>query len=57
LYVLDEDGVMTLARVKEAMAVEVLGTNPLGEKCLATPAFAEGRIYIRSLEHLWCIGE
>ncbi|NQV32473.1 MAG: PQQ-binding-like beta-propeller repeat protein, partial [Phycisphaeraceae bacterium] len=55
LYVLDEDGVMTLARVSEAMEVEVLRTNPLGEKCLATPAFAEGRIYIRGMEHLWCI--
>jgi outer membrane protein assembly factor BamB len=57
LYVLDEDGVMTLARVGDELEITVLGTNPLGEKCLATPAFSEGRIYIRSVEHLWCIGE
>jgi len=55
LYVLDEDGVMTLAKVGEA--ITVLGKNPLGEKCLATPAFAQGRIFIRSQEHLWCIGK
>ena len=55
LYVLDEDGVMTLARVGEE--ITVLGTNPLGERCLATPAFAEGRIYVRGTEHLWCIGQ
>ncbi|MCP4451979.1 MAG: hypothetical protein GY809_10985 [Planctomycetes bacterium] len=57
LYVLDEDGIMTRARVSDTMAVEVLGTHPLGERCLATPAFAEGRIFIRGVEHLWCIGK
>jgi outer membrane protein assembly factor BamB len=55
LYVLNEDGVMTLAKIGEE--ITVVGTNALGEKCLATPAFAPGRIYIRGVEHLWCIGE
>ena len=55
LYVLDEDGIMTLARVKDSTEVEVLAKNPLGERCLASPTFSEGRIYIRSVEHLWCI--
>jgi outer membrane protein assembly factor BamB len=29
----------------------------LGEDCYASPAFADGRIYIRGLENLYCIGK
>ena len=28
----------------------------LGEDCFASPAFADGRIYIRAAENLYCIG-
>jgi len=34
-----------------------LSTNPLGEKISATPAFADGAIFLRSDQHLFCIGE
>jgi outer membrane protein assembly factor BamB len=29
----------------------------LGEPCSATPAFQDGRIYLRGKEHLFCIGK
>ena len=34
----------------------LLAQNSLGEKVYTTPAFAEGRIYIRGENHLYCIG-
>jgi len=34
---------------------EVLSTNSLGEGIWANPAISNGRIYIRTLEHLWAI--
>jgi outer membrane protein assembly factor BamB len=34
----------------------LLAQNSLGEKVYTTPAFAEGRIYIRGEDHLYCIG-
>ena len=33
-----------------------VGKSVLGEACHASPAFADGRIYIRGVEHLYCIG-
>ena len=35
---------------------EVLRTNPLGEPIHATPALANGRIYIRTVGHVYAIG-
>ncbi len=35
---------------------ELLGQYPLGEQVQASPAFAEGRMYVRGEEHLFCIG-
>ena len=29
---------------------------PLGEAADATPAFADGRIYLRTKRTLWCVG-
>src|SRR5688572_27586920 len=36
---------------------EVLGTNELGETCLATPALSEGVLFFRTRGHLLAIGE
>ncbi len=36
---------------------EVLSVNPMGEAIWASPAIANGRIYIRTLDHLWAIGQ
>ncbi|HUW32587.1 MAG TPA: PQQ-binding-like beta-propeller repeat protein, partial [Planctomycetota bacterium] len=35
--------------------VKAITTNALGEKILASPALADGRVYIRSEKHLFCI--
>jgi hypothetical protein len=34
---------------------ELVASNPLGKSCNATPAIADGRIYIRTSDHLFCI--
>lgn len=34
-----------------------ISNNELGESTNATPAFANGRVYIRTEAHLWCIAE
>jgi outer membrane protein assembly factor BamB len=55
VYLMDKKGVMHIFKVAgEYISV----ANPeLGEGSVCTPAFANGRIYIRGLEHLYCIGE
>jgi hypothetical protein len=32
----------------------VISKNDIGESCLATPALADGRIYIRGRQSLFC---
>jgi outer membrane protein assembly factor BamB len=55
LYVLNFEGVMHIIRADKSY--QSLGTAALGERCLATPAFTNGRIYLRGLENLYCIGK
>ena len=33
-----------------------LGRTPLGEECRSTPAIANGRMYVRTISHLQCVG-
>ncbi len=35
---------------------ELLARNTLGEKVYASPATAQGQLFIRGVQHLWCIG-
>jgi hypothetical protein len=35
---------------------EILGTNSVGEPVYASPAIADGRIFIRGEKNLYCIG-
>jgi outer membrane protein assembly factor BamB len=42
--------------IKAAPVYELLAINPLGEKSHATPAVADGRMYLRTYSHLICIG-
>jgi hypothetical protein len=55
IYMLSEKGVMIIAEIgkeyKEVAKCE------LGEECFASPAFMDGRIYIRGLENMYCIGD
>ena len=55
LYLLDAKGVMHIARL--GAEYEEVATCPLGEECYASPAFVDGRIYIRGNENLYCIGQ
>jgi hypothetical protein len=37
--------------------LDVLARNDLGEEIFATPAVAEGTLYVRTSGHLWAFGE
>jgi outer membrane protein assembly factor BamB len=54
LYFVDDDGMTHV--VKAGPTFEVLGRNPLGEDCRASPAVSRGQIFLRTLHHLVCIG-
>jgi outer membrane protein assembly factor BamB len=51
LYFLNETGVTSV--VKAAQTFELLATNDLGEKTLASPAPADGALFIRGENHLF----
>ncbi len=53
LYVLNNKGLMHI--IQAGREFKELGRCELGDKCLASPAFADGRIIIRGAEYLWCI--
>jgi len=53
IYVIGENGfVVVLAQGPE---LKILAKNDMGEPCLASPAIADGRIYIRTREKLYCL--
>ena len=54
IYVLTEKGITFI--IKAGDDYRELDKCVLGEQCHATPAFLDGRIYIRGVEHLYCIG-
>lgn len=55
IYVTGENGVIVV--LASAPQVKVLAKNDMGESCLATPAIADGRLFIRTRTKLYCIGE
>ncbi len=54
LYMLSEKGVMYIAEI--GAEYKEVAKCQLGEECLASPAFMDGRIYIRAIKNLYCIG-
>ena len=55
VYVLDRTGLMHIFKAdKEYVS---LGEPALGEKSVCTPAFSNGRIYLRGDKNLYCIGK
>jgi len=55
IYIINETGsVFVIAAAKE---FELLAKNDLHEPVFATPAVADGRMYVRGSKHLFCIGE
>ncbi|WP_321375789.1 PQQ-binding-like beta-propeller repeat protein [uncultured Draconibacterium sp.] len=55
VYLMDNDGVMRIYEFSREL--KKVGENALGEMSGPTPAFADGRIYIRGDEHVFCIGK
>ncbi len=53
VYLLSEKGIMFI--IEAAAEYKEVNRCELGEKCHATPAFMDGRIFIRGLENLYCI--
>lgn len=55
IYLFDEDGKgQVIAAGKE---FNVLAQNKLDAGCMATPAFVDDAIYVRTKTHLYCIGK
>jgi outer membrane protein assembly factor BamB len=53
IYLLSEEGIMFI--IEAGAQYKELARCKLGEKAYASPAFADGRIYIRGLKNLYCI--
>jgi outer membrane protein assembly factor BamB len=54
LYCISKKGVVFVLAASEAF--EMLARNSLGEMTYATPAIADGRMYLRTYAHLISIG-
>lgn len=54
LYVTDRTGITRIVEASDKF--KIIGEPKLGEKSDCTPAFADGRIYIRGKNNLYCIG-
>ncbi|WP_167615239.1 PQQ-binding-like beta-propeller repeat protein [Maribellus sediminis] len=55
LFIMDNDGVMSIYEFSKEL--KKISENQLGETAGTTPAFADGRIYIRGESNLYCIGK
>jgi outer membrane protein assembly factor BamB len=53
LYFLDEDG--TTFVIEAGPKFKLLGSNKVGEMCWSTPALADGAVFLRGVDHLFCI--
>lgn len=54
VYMPNDDGVITV--IQPGPVFKSVSRNPLGEKMFASPAVSKGRIYLRGLKNLYCIG-
>jgi outer membrane protein assembly factor BamB len=55
LYLVSDAGLTTV--LEAGPTYRVLASNPLEEKVQASPALANGRIYLRTEHHLYCLGK
>ncbi len=53
IYAMSDAGVMYFVAAERTF--RLIGQAELGEKSVCSPAFVNGRIYIRAKEHLYCI--
>ena len=54
VYVTAEGGEVLV--VKAGRSFEVLARNDMGESCMATPAIANGTLFVRTRRHVYAIG-
>ena len=52
IYVQGENGFLVV--LKQGPKPEILSKNDMGDSCIATPAIADNRIYVRTLQKLYC---
>ncbi|HXQ70851.1 MAG TPA: PQQ-binding-like beta-propeller repeat protein, partial [Pyrinomonadaceae bacterium] len=55
IYITNEDGLTTV--IAAGPKFEVLAENALNDYTLSSPAISDGRIYIRTAQHLYSIGQ
>ena len=55
VWILNRSGIMNI--VKADSKYELIAQSPLGEASDCTPAFSDGKIYIRGRRNLYCISE
>lgn len=55
VYIPNDDGVINV--IKPGPTFERISRNEIGEKTSASPAFSEGKIFLRGEKHLFCIGQ
>lgn len=55
VYFLDMDGIMHIFNAEGTL--KVIGEPALGESAVSTPAFSNGKIFIRGYDQLYCIGK
>ena len=55
VYMASERGVVVVLEAGDEL--NVLARNDLGERIMATPAIVDGKLYVRTHEHLFAFGE
>ncbi|GIW93575.1 MAG: hypothetical protein KatS3mg110_1616 [Pirellulaceae bacterium] len=55
IYCTREDGLTTVLELADSF--KIVATNRIDEFVVASPAFAYGKIFLRTAEHLYCIGK
>ncbi len=55
VYFLNDVGVMNV--VRPGTGFERVAQNAVGEKCFASPAISNGRLFLRGEKHLFCVQE
>lgn len=55
IYLIDMKGIMHIFKAEREFVT--IADCPLGEDCMTTAAFTDGKIYIRGNKHLFCIGK
>jgi len=53
VYIAGKNGFIVV--LEEGPELKVLGKNDIGEEIIATPAIADGRLFVRTRENLFCI--